>query len=239
MRRQAWCCYGSGAVLHLSGLNTSRVAWGDYNYFRDYDAQTGRYVESDAIGLRGGINTYGYVGSHPTDRIDPLGLWSPGGHDALYNDAFNGILDPADIAAIQQESRALDRSTGVSTEDAYIHSMRKPGQSPEAAKAASKNYICAKLAAARGDLTRAQALRDFADAAHTITDSFSPEHTKRNGDPRLWFPLLFPGHSPNDHVGRETVHDITPDIYLRSMAALINAYNQAFGGPQNADCGCQ
>ncbi|QDR37123.1 RHS repeat-associated core domain-containing protein, partial [Pseudomonas aeruginosa] len=32
-----------------------------YNYFRDYDPETGRYVESDPIGLRGGVNTVGYV----------------------------------------------------------------------------------------------------------------------------------------------------------------------------------
>ncbi|MFO2207069.1 RHS repeat-associated core domain-containing protein, partial [Pseudomonas aeruginosa] len=26
-----------------------------YNYFRDYDPETGRYVESDPIGLTGGL----------------------------------------------------------------------------------------------------------------------------------------------------------------------------------------
>jgi RHS repeat-associated protein len=45
----------------------------NYNYFRDYDPQTGRYVESDPIGLMGGINTYSYARSRPTQLIDPAG----------------------------------------------------------------------------------------------------------------------------------------------------------------------
>ena len=49
-----------------SGLN--------YNYFRDYDPSTGRYVESDPIGLMGGINTYAYVRGRPLGLSDRLGL---------------------------------------------------------------------------------------------------------------------------------------------------------------------
>ncbi|MET3441516.1 RHS repeat-associated protein [Variovorax paradoxus] len=45
-----------------------------YNYFRSYDARTGRYSQPDPIGLGGGWNRFGYVGGDSLGFSDPFGL---------------------------------------------------------------------------------------------------------------------------------------------------------------------
>ena len=76
-----------------------------YNYFHDYDPTTGRYVQSDPIGLGGGLNTFAYAFSNPVKFIDPDGRAVPGlgtvpapGTPTPYNsdvaDAYGDAIDP-------------------------------------------------------------------------------------------------------------------------------------------------
>jgi RHS repeat-associated protein len=49
------------------------------NGFRDYDPLVGRYIESDPLGLTGGVNTYAYALDNPITFADPSGLQAAAG----------------------------------------------------------------------------------------------------------------------------------------------------------------
>jgi RHS repeat-associated protein len=51
----------------------SATGW-HYNYFRDYEPATGRYVQSDPIGLGGGLSLFGYAEQRPLVLSDFFGL---------------------------------------------------------------------------------------------------------------------------------------------------------------------
>lgn len=63
-----------------------------YNYFRDYDPVTGRYVQSDPIGLEGGLNTYLYAEANPLRYIDPYGL-----QKVNLGQGYTGRIDPFNL----------------------------------------------------------------------------------------------------------------------------------------------
>jgi RHS repeat-associated protein len=59
--------------LRFPGQYFDRETGLHYNYFRDYDPKVGRYIESDPLGLKDGLNVYAYVSSNPLIFSDPNG----------------------------------------------------------------------------------------------------------------------------------------------------------------------
>ncbi len=96
------------------------------NYYREYEALTGRYTQSDPIGLAGGISTYGYAATNPLSYRDPYGLeaiigpwpihslppWLAGlGRLALYGGTGGvivGSLLPSDMGYSSCEAAGVD-----------------------------------------------------------------------------------------------------------------------------------
>ena len=60
--------------LRLPGQYNNVYTGLHQNWKRDYDPLTGRYIESDPVGLSAGLNVYGYVQGDPINYVDPTGL---------------------------------------------------------------------------------------------------------------------------------------------------------------------
>ncbi|BBL60897.1 type IV secretion protein Rhs (plasmid) [Methylomonas koyamae] len=81
--------------LRFPGQYYDQLTGLHYNGFRDYDPKIGRYIESDPIGLNGGLNTYGYVEGNPISKVDVKGLdvivFSDSFHEVVGIETLNGL----------------------------------------------------------------------------------------------------------------------------------------------------
>jgi len=62
---------------------------------RYYDPATGRFLQRDPIGIRGGLNVYAYVEARPTNGVDSEGLHHEGYLHHLDADEYNKLTPDA------------------------------------------------------------------------------------------------------------------------------------------------
>jgi RHS repeat-associated protein len=94
--------------LRLPGQYYDSESGLNQNYFRDYDPSVGRYVESDPMGLKGGINTYGYVRGSAVMHGDFFGLL-PGDCYLTQNAAGANAVNDINWQSIQSNTEYAGR----------------------------------------------------------------------------------------------------------------------------------
>lgn len=139
-----------------------------YNYFRSYDARTGRYSQPDPVGLDGGWNRFGYVSGNPLGATDPRGLFGIAEHAWITGEALGGDTSfpglPGQVSGVDGLPGSQDPS------NSFWHAMRdgKTGQSPEEARRLFDKYV--------DDNIRSCTQEGLARALHAVQDTSPAGH---------------------------------------------------------------
>lgn len=153
-----------------------------YNINRDYNPVTGRYIQSDPVGFKGGANTYAYAEANPVTKKDEMGLWASwdhmgyGIHQSVNKQIFGNTWK---TRLFNNATVAVDRKQGV--RDSFLHAMRDGThrESISQARTRANHHVRTGFGMARYYINRGDgrnAYHTLGWVLHTLQDSTSPAH---------------------------------------------------------------
>ena len=196
-----------------------------YYRARFYDANLGRFISEDPIGLSGGINQFAYVGNNSLNATDPTGLYEEDVHFYLtwYLAKRNGCFSEVEARYIGFSAQYVDENPDTRPDLGSSAEQRSKNRDYHALHSGGHNLYLGGLWRGTGSGDRASQLNALGTYLHYQQDTFSHEGFQN--------PIY--GHLFGTHLVDKTSNDVEKAMRMAGTTwSTLNTWTKE-------NCGCE